>query len=135
MLPCHRSADFSNNRVLYKSINEKNVKHEKEMITNNKPFRVTNGEIMIKGIIIKNKGKKIKTQLTIKSGQKIGIVGNSSSKKSLFLRKISGIIDHDGLDILIDDQPVNEFKRKRYQAIYLMLLNQTIYLIGMFLKI
>lgn len=75
-----------------------------------KDIEVTKGEIVLDHVDFKykNKGEKLfdNLNLTIKSGEKIALVGHSGSGKSSFVKLIQRLYDIDGGEIRIDGQNV-----------------------------
>ena len=89
------------------------------MFTNTKNLNLSKGEIQFENITFNYlNGKKIfdNFSLTIKGGQKIGLVGFSGSGKTTFVNLILKLFKVQSGKILIDNQDINEISEESLKA-------------------
>ncbi|MEO1206131.1 MAG: ABC transporter ATP-binding protein [Pseudomonadota bacterium] len=94
-----------------------------------KPLAVTKGEIIFDGISFhygKNDGSIIENlNLTIRPGEKVGVVGRSGAGKSTLVSLLLRFHDLEGGRIIIDDQNIAEVQQERLRAAIGMVTQDT----------
>ncbi|MEE6206966.1 MAG: ABC transporter ATP-binding protein [Alphaproteobacteria bacterium] len=89
------------------------AKHEIIDAPNAKKLKVTGGKIEFKNVTFAYDSKKIfnKLSVTIKAGEKIGLVGASGSGKSTFINLLQRAFDIQSGQILIDGQDIRKVRQ------------------------
>lgn len=90
------------------------IPHEITDIPHAKPLAITQGEIKFEDIIFKyekNKSLFNHLSITLRPGEKIGLVGYSGGGKSTFIKLILRLIDPQSGRILIDDQDIKTVQK------------------------
>ncbi|MEO1543030.1 MAG: ABC transporter ATP-binding protein [Pseudomonadota bacterium] len=94
-----------------------------------KPLAVTKGEIVFDKINFhygKNDGSVIENlSLTIKPGEKVGLVGRSGAGKSTLVSLLLRFYDLEGGRVLIDDQDISSVQQERLRAAIGMVTQDT----------
>lgn len=79
-----------------------------------KPLRLTKGQIELKGLVHhygRSQGGLQGVDLTVKPGERIGLVGRSGAGKSTLVKLLLRFYDAEGGQILIDDQDISQLNQ------------------------